>query len=141
MSRELLTLLSTSCIILSGASLLVGWYFIRWRRAVSAHRNAMIGATVLAGAFLVLYVTRWSLFGSKSFAGEGVWLWLYVLNLVPHIILAIAVGPLALRLLYLAGIVRDYTRHARLARITLPMWLYVSASGWVIYLMLYKLPV
>ena len=50
-----------------------------------------------------------------------------------------AVGPLAVRLIYLALRKRDYPRHRRLARITLPIWLYVAASGWLIYFMLYRM--
>ncbi len=137
MSLETLTLISTTCIVLSGASLLLGWYFIRWRRDMTLHRNTMLTATAFAGLFLVFYVTRWSLYGSKPFAGTGLWRTVYFVNLVPHIILAIAVGPLALRLIYLALAKRDYRSHARLARITLPIWLYVAASGWLIYYLLY----
>jgi len=138
MSQQTLTLLSTSCIVLSGASLLLGWYFIRWRGDMIRHRNTMLAATTFAGLFLVAYVTRWSLYGSKPFAGTGGWRIFYFANLLPHIILAIAVGPLALRLIYLALGRRDFPAHRRLARITLPIWLYVAASGWLIYYLLYQ---
>jgi putative membrane protein len=138
-SQQALTALSTACIVLSGLSLLVGWYFIRWRRNMIRHRNTMLTATAFAGLFLAVYVTRWSLYGSKHFAGTGGWRVLYFANLVPHILFATAVGPLALRLIYLALRKRDFAAHRRLARITLPIWLYVAASGWVIYLMLYQL--
>ena len=137
MSLHTLTLISTSCIVLSGASLLLGWYFIRWRRDMILHRNTMLTATTFAGLFLVAYVTRWSMFGSKPFAGTGGWRVFYFVNLVPHIILAMAVGPLAVRLIYLALRQRDFAAHRRLARITLPIWLYVAASGWLIYYLLY----
>ena len=137
MSLRFLTLLSTACIVLSGASLLVGWYFIRWRRDRILHRNAMLTATSFAGLFLVFYVTRWSLYGSKPFEGTGAWRTFYFVNLVPHIILAMAVGPLAVRLIQLALRKRDYAAHRRLARITLPIWLYVAGSGWLIYYLLY----
>src|SRR5215468_2795531 len=139
MSQQTLTLLSTSCIVLSGASLLLGWYFIRWRGDMIRHRNTMLAATTFAGLFLVAYVTRWSLYGSKPFEGTGVWRTIYFANLVPHIILAMLVGPLAVRLIYLALRRRDYQRHRRLARITLPIWLYVAASGWLIYFLLYRM--
>jgi putative membrane protein len=138
MSLQLLTLISTTCIVLSGVSLLLGWYFIRWRREMIRHRNTMLTATGFAGLFLVAYVTRWSMFGSKHFAGTGGWKVFYFANLVPHIILAIAVGPLAVRLIYLALRKRDFAAHRRLARITLPIWLYVAASGWLIYYLLYQ---
>jgi putative membrane protein len=139
MSLEALTRLSTTCIVASGACLLVGWYLIRVLRRVEWHRNAMFLATAFAAAFLVAYVTRWTLHGSKPFEGTGVWRTLYFTNLIPHVILAIAVGPLAVRLIYLALAKRDFLAHRRLARITLPIWLYVAASGWIVYYMLYRM--
>ena len=137
MSLQNLTMLSTACIVLSGASLLLGWYFIRVRRAITAHRNTMLSATALAALFLVFYVTRWSLYGSKPFAGTGAWRGIYFTTLVPHILLAIVLVPLVLRLLDLSLRRRDFVAHRRLARITLPVWLYVAVSGWFIYYLLY----
>jgi putative membrane protein len=139
MSLEALTRLSTTCIVASGGCLLVGWYLIRVPRRVDWHRNVMLLASVLAAAFLVAYVTRWALYGTKAFAGTGVWRTLYFTNLIPHVILAIAVGPLAIRLIQLALVKRDFAAHRRLARITLPIWLYVAASGWIVYYMLYRM--
>lgn len=137
MSLESLTQLSTVCIVLSGASLLLGWYFIRREKNPIRHRNTMLCATTFAALFLVFYVTRWSLYGSKPFTGEGVSRLLYFATLVPHVILAMALGPMALRLIHLALWKRDYESHRRLARITVPVWLYVAASGWFIFYMLY----
>ncbi len=137
MPRETLTIVSTACIVLSGASLLIGWYCIRWQKDMTRHRNAMLTATAFAGLFLVAYVTRWSLYGSKKFPGHGLWQLVYFANLIPHIILAMAVAPLAARLIYLALRARDYAAHRRLARIVLPIWLYVAASGWLTYYLLY----
>jgi putative membrane protein len=139
MSLETLTAISTTCIVLSGCTLLVGWYFIRWRKDMVRHRNSMLVATAMAGLFLVTYVTRWSLYGTKHFAGTGVWRTIYFATLVPHVILAIAVGPLAVWLIDLALRRQDYSRHRRVARITLPIWLYVAGSGWLIYYLLYKM--
>jgi putative membrane protein len=136
-SLQTLTVLSTTCIVLSGASLLLGWYFIRGRRAIAAHRNTMLAATSMAALFLVLYVTRWALYGSKPFQGTGEWRAVYFGTLVPHIVLAIALAPLVVRLLFLALRRRDFVAHRRLARVTLPVWLYVAASGWLIYYLLY----
>ncbi len=138
MTLETLTLISTTFIALSGASLLAGWAFIR-RKWVTWHRNAMLAATSFAGLFLVAYVTRWSLHGSKAFEGVGWWKVLYLANLVPHIVMALTVGPLAGRLIYLALRKKDFVAHRRLARITLPIWIYVAASGWLIYFMLYRM--
>jgi putative membrane protein len=137
MSLEALTLLSTSAIVASGVSLLVGWYFIRARRDMIRHRNAMLTASAMAALFLVFYVTRWATYGSKPFPGEGGWRLFYFANLLPHIVLAMALGPMALRLIYLALRKRDYRAHRRLARVTLPVWLYVAGSGWLIYYLLY----
>ena len=137
MSLQTLTVLSTACIVLSGASLLVGWYLIRWRRERMAHRNAMLTATAFAGLFLVFYVTRWAVFGTKLFAGTGGWRVFYFTILVPHVLLAIAVGPLAIRLIQLAMWREDFVAHRRLARVTLPIWLFVAVSGWLIYYLLY----
>jgi putative membrane protein len=137
MSLQTLTVLSTACIVLSGASLLAGWYLIRWRRERTAHRNAMLTATAFAALFLVFYVTRWAVFGTKLFAGTGGWRVLYFTILVPHVLLAIAVGPLAVRLIQLAMWREDFAAHRRLARVTLPIWLFVAASGWAIYYLLY----
>ena len=137
MSLQTLTAISTACIVLSGASLLVGWYFIRTGRQILRHRNAMLTASTFATLFLVFYVTRWSMYGSKPFEGTGGWRTFYFANLVPHIILAMILAPLVVRLLQLALIRRDYAKHRRLARVTLPIWLYVAGSGWLIYYLLY----
>jgi putative membrane protein len=134
---ETLTVLSTGCIVLSGASLLVGWYYIRVRRDRDRHRNAMLSASVMAALFLVFYVTRWALYGSKPFDGSGGWRAIYFGTLVPHIILAMVLAPMVVRLLYLALGKRDYIAHRRLARVTLPIWLFVAVSGWWIYYLLY----
>jgi putative membrane protein len=137
MSLQTLTALSTACIVGSGLSLLVGWYLIRWRRDRIAHRNAMLTATALAALFLVFYVSRWAIFGTKLYAGTGAWRALYFGVLAPHIVLAIAVAPLALRMIQLAMLRQDFARHRRLGRVTVPIWLFVAASGWMIYYLLY----
>ena len=137
MSLQTLSIVSTGCIVLSGISLLLGWYFIRARRDIVRHRNTMLTASSFAALFLVFYVLRWSLYGTKLFAGTGVWRLVYFSILVPHIVLAVALGPLVVRLIYLALGRRDYAAHRRLARVTLPIWLYVAASGWAIYYLLY----
>jgi putative membrane protein len=137
MSLQTLTILSTTCIVLSGVSLLLGWYFIRGRRDQIRHRNTMLTATAMAALFLVFYVLRWSLYGSKPFPGTGGWRTIYFTTLVPHIILAIVLAPLVVRLLQLALGRRDFAAHRRLARVTLPVWLFVAASGWWIYYLLY----
>jgi putative membrane protein len=137
MSQQTLTILSTAAIVLSGVGLLTGWYWIRARGDRDRHRTAMLSAAALAGLFLVLYVARWVAYGSKPFAGTGAWRTFFLATLLPHIILATALAPLVLRVIYLALIKQDFAAHRRLARVTLPLWLYVAASGWVIYYLLY----
>ena len=138
-SQETLTLLSSGAIVASGACLVVGWAMIRVKRDRTLHARAMLAATAMAGFFLVAYVTRWALYGSKPFEGEGAWKALYLGILAPHILLAMVVPVLAARLLWLALRTKDYARHRKLARITFPIWIFVSASGWAIYWLLYRL--
>jgi putative membrane protein len=138
-SLQSLSLVSTTFIVLSGASLLVGWFFIRWQRRQRRHKRAMLSATLFAALFLVAYVSRWYLYGSKPFEGEGAWRSVYLAVLAPHVVLAILVGPLALYLIYLAARRRDFATHRRWGRVTVPVWLFVAASGWVVYFMLYHL--
>jgi putative membrane protein len=127
--------------LLNGASavlLLAGWTFIR-RRRIAAHRACMLGAFCVSVMFLVSYVTYHALAGSQSFQGQGWLRWVYFPVLVSHIVLAAAMVPFVLTTLYRA-LGADFARHARLGRLTLPMWLYVSVTGVVVYVMLYLLP-
>ena len=96
----------------------------------------MLTATVFAALFLVVYVTRFLLFQPKVFAGEGLLRAVYLVILGSHTVLAIAVGPLALVTLRRA-FKAQYRRHRQIARVTLPIWLYVVATGWTVYLMLH----
>jgi putative membrane protein len=96
----------------------------------------MLTATVFAGLFLIVYVTRAFLFETKFFAGDGWLRVLYLTILISHTILAILVGPFALVTLRRA-FKGDFIRHRQIARITFPMWLYVASTGWVIYAMLH----
>lgn len=137
MTLAQLSTLSTVFIVCSGISLLVGWYAIRFRKQQILHRNMMLTATSFAVLFLVSYVWRWYLYGSKPFEGEGLWRMIYLGVLIPHVILAIAVGPMAARLIYLALSKKDFAKHRRLARIVLPIWLFVAGSGWFIFYLLY----
>ncbi len=132
---ELLPPFNTALILISGVFLAAGFFFIR-RRQITAHHRCMMTATVFAGLFLVVYVARWILFPTKKFGGEG---WAYALFLsilVPHILAAIAVGPLALVTLNRAFRKR-FVDHRRIARITLPIWAFAAVTGWIVYVMLY----
>lgn len=132
-----LPLFNAVLIGVSGIFLLTGFYFIR-RKQVTYHQRCMITATVFAALFLVVYVTRALLFETKLFAGEGLVRIAYLGILGSHMVLAVVVGPLVLVTIALA-LRRSFPRHRRLARFTLPMWLYVVATGWIVYLMLHYL--
>ena len=119
----------------STAFLLAGFAFIRARR-IDAHRRAMIGAVTASALFLVFYLTRFALTGSHEFAGEGAARTVYLTILFSHMVLAVVVVPLVLRLLFLASRSR-FDEHRRLARWTYPIWLYVSVTGIVVYALLY----
>ncbi len=119
----------------STAFLLAGFGFIRQRR-IDAHRKAMLGAVTASVLFLVFYVTRFSLTGTHEFAGTGTARTVYLTILFSHMVLAVVVVPLVLRLLFLASRER-FSEHRRLARWTYPIWLYVSVTGIVVYVLLY----
>jgi putative membrane protein len=124
--------------LLNGASALLlfaGWMFVR-RRRIAAHRACMLGAFCVSVLFLVSYVVYHTLAGSRPFAGQGWIRGLYFAVLVPHIVLAAAMVPFVLTTLYRA-LTGDFARHARLARWTLPVWLYVSVTGVLVYWLLY----
>lgn len=121
----------------SGALLAVGWLAIR-RRRIALHRACMLGACVVSTLFLVSYVTYHYLAGSRPFAGQGAIRWVYFPILVSHIILAAAMVPFVLTTVYRA-LSGNFVRHVRIARFTLPVWLYVSVTGVIVYLLLYHL--
>ncbi|MBI3979608.1 MAG: DUF420 domain-containing protein [Chloroflexi bacterium] len=127
--------LNAGLIVVSGLFAALGYVFIRSRR-IAWHRRSMLTAAAFAALFLIVYVTRALLLPTKLFAGEGLLRAVYLAILGSHMILAIAVGPLVLATLRLA-LRQDYKRHRRIARFTLPIWLYVVLSGWTVYLMLY----
>jgi putative membrane protein len=130
--------LLNACLNATSAALLAtGWLFIR-RKRVAAHKACMVSALAVSTLFLVSYVTYHSLAGSRPFAGQG-WIRLvYYPLLVSHIVLAAAIVPLALTTVYRA-LQGNFARHVRIARVTLPIWLYVSVTGVLVYWMLYRL--
>ncbi|MCK4683643.1 MAG: DUF420 domain-containing protein [Pirellulales bacterium] len=114
--------------------LLVAFALIKVRR-INAHKITMLAAFGTSSAFLVSYVIyHWFKAGPRRY--EGPYVGLYYVVLISHIILAMGVLPLALTTLY-RGWTRQDARHRTIARITLPIWLYVSVTGVIIYLMLY----
>lgn len=122
---------------LSAILLAVGYLLIR-RRKIREHRVVMLTAFGTSTLFLISYLIYHAQVGSMPFAGQGVVRPIYYTLLVSHIVLAATVVPLALVVLY-RGLKRRYFIHKRLARRVLPVWLYVSITGVVIYMMLYRL--
>jgi putative membrane protein len=122
---------------IAGLLLTIGYFLIRAGR-IQAHKRCMVSAFVVSAVFLASYVTYHANVGSKPFPGTGLVRTIYFTILIPHVILAAAVLPLAIVTLR-RGLRRDDDRHRRLARWTLPIWLFVSVTGVVVYLMLYRL--
>ena len=116
------------------ALLLLG-YILIVKRKRSLHKNTMLIAFGTSGAFLVSYIIyHWFKAGPKSYTGDFTSLYYFIL--ISHIILAALIIPLALLTLY-RGWTDNLKLHKKIAKITLPLWLYVSVTGVVIYLMLY----
>ena len=121
--------------VTSAVLLMTGYAFIR-RRHVAAHRACMVSAFVVSALFLISYVVYHAQAGSRPFTGQGPARVLYFVILITHSVLAAAVPVLAVMTLWRALRGR-FERHAALARWTLPIWLYVSVTGVVVYWMLY----
>jgi uncharacterized membrane protein YozB (DUF420 family) len=121
----------------SGLLLLAGFYFIS-RRRITAHLRCMTAAFAVSCIFLVSYLVYHYQHGDTKFTGEGFIRPVYFTILATHVILAIVIVPLVLVTLVRAWR-GDFRRHRRIARWTFPLWLYVSATGVVVYLMLYHL--
>jgi len=122
----------------AGIFLLFGYAFIR-RRQIPQHRFCMLSAFGLSSAFLVTYLLHHARVGSVPFRGAGWLRQVYYAILLPHVLLAGVIVPLALFTVYRAW-TGKLAAHRRIARITLPLWLFVSISGVVVFLMLYYSP-
>jgi putative membrane protein len=121
----------------SAMLLTAGYVFIRQRR-VTAHLACMLSAFAVSTLFLISYVVYHYHAGSRPFAGPPAVRPLYLALLVSHIVLAAVILPLALTTIYRA-LTAQFVRHMAIARWTLPVWLYVSITGVIIYWMLYHL--
>lgn len=117
--------------------LVTGYVCIRTGR-VKAHRAAMISAFVTSILFLTSYLIYHAQAGSRPFTGQGPIRVAYFAILISHVVLAAIIPPLAAVTLW-RGLRGRYDRHVRIARWTLPLWLYVSVTGIVVYWMLYRL--
>ena len=114
----------------------VGYILIR-RGHRQMHRRAMLAAFTTSILFLVSYLTYHAHIGSKHFSGTGVPRTVYLSILLTHTVLAAAIVPLALITLS-RGLSAKYDKHRVIARWTLPIWLYVSVTGVIVYWMLYR---
>jgi uncharacterized membrane protein YozB (DUF420 family) len=124
--------LNATCFVL----LTIGYVLIRKGR-VAQHRAVMIAAFCTSVVFLASYLTYHAQVGSKHFAGQGPIRIVYFTILLTHTVLAAAIVPMVLMTLS-RGLKRQDARHRALARWTLPIWMYVSVTGVVVYLMLYR---
>jgi uncharacterized membrane protein YozB (DUF420 family) len=121
---------------LSGILLIIGYAMIRSRR-IEQHRKFMIAAFAASCLFLVFYVVYHAQVGSVRFMRQGLVRPLYFTILATHVVLAAAVPPLALITLS-RGLKARYPQHRRIARWTFPIWMYVSVTGVLVYVLLYQ---
>jgi uncharacterized membrane protein YozB (DUF420 family) len=120
----------------AAAFLTAGYIQIR-RGRIELHKRCMLAALATSALFLTSYVVYHANVGSRSFPGQGSARLLYFTILITHVVLAAAILPLALTTAA-RGLRAQYDRHVRIARWTFPIWVYVSVTGVVIYLMLYQ---
>ena len=126
------TLNATSALLLT-----VGYSFIRQNRR-TAHAVCMISATIVSLLFLASYLTYHAHVGSKPFEGQGVIRFAYMAILISHTILAMVTAFVLVPVTLVRAVRQRFDRHKAVARWTLPVWLYVSVTGVVIYFMLYR---
>ncbi len=129
--------LNASLNAISFVLLCTGYYFIRrkeWRK----HRACMLAAVTVSGLFLTSYVIYHAQVGSVPFKGKGWIRTVYFAVLIPHVFLAAGMVP-PIIVTVLRGLSAKYDKHRRIARWTLPIWIYVSITGVIVYVMLYKL--
>ena len=126
------TLNATSAVLLT-----TGWILIR-RGRIAQHRAVMIAAVCTSVLFLISYLVYHAQVGSVRFTKQGPIRAVYFTILLTHTVLAAAIVPLVLITLT-RGLRGRYERHRRIARWTMPLWLYVSVTGVIVYLMLYQM--
>ena len=121
----------------SAVFLTLGFFFVR-RRNIRAHKACMISAFATSVVFLVCYLTYHYFNGTTHFRGQGAVRGFYFALLGSHTVLAVVIVPLVLTTLYRAWRQR-FPQHKRIARWTLPLWLYVSVTGVIVYVLLYHI--
>ena len=115
----------------------VGMIFIK-RKNIQAHKNCMLAALGVSAAFLTSYLIYHFNVGSVPYTGQGWLRTVYFPLLISHIVLAIVILPMVLRTVFL-GLKRRDAQHVKIAKFTFPAWMYVSVTGVIVYVMLYRL--
>jgi putative membrane protein len=123
----------TSALLLCG-----GWVAVK-SGSRRVHGWLMASAFAVSTVFLISYLVRVFVSGTHRYPGSGAWKAIYLAVLLSHMLLAVATPPLAIRTLYLAW-KRRFVEHRRIVRFTLPVWLYVSVTGVLVYALLYHPP-
>jgi len=136
-SIDLLPHINAALNTIAAILLAIGWFLIRARR-IPQHRAVMIAAVTTSALFLVSYVIYHANAGSRPFPGTGVMRAVYFSILIPHVLLAALTLPFIL-ITFVRGLRRNDVKHRRLARKTIPVWLFVSVSGVIVYVMLYRM--
>jgi putative membrane protein len=136
MSIHDLPAVNASLNAISGVLLVIGYALMRAHR-IDLHRRVMIAAFAASSLFLVCYVVYHAQVGSVRFTRQGFVRPLYFTILITHVTLAAAVLPLAIVTLS-RGLSSRYPQHRRVARWTFPIWLYVSVTGVLVYVLLYQ---
>ncbi len=133
-----LTIFPTINAVLNGltAILLLTGYFFILRKKRSLHKKIMLSAFSTSTLFLISYLYYHAHVGSVPFKGTGIVRPVYFTILISHTILAVVIVPMAIVTLA-RGLSSRFDKHRKLARLTLPLWLYVSVTGVVVYMMLY----
>ena len=137
MEFDVLPAVSSALNAATTVCLLVGWRRVR-RKDIDGHRRSMLGAVALAALFLVSYVVHHAMHGTHGSGATGGVRVFYLVVLGTHTVLAIAIAILVPRVLWLA-LKGEFDRHRTLAKITFPIWLYVSVTGIAVYVMAYHL--
>jgi putative membrane protein len=122
---------------ISAVLLATGFFFIR-RKNIKAHRACMIAAFATSTLFLISYLIYHYNHGATGFSGEGIVRPVYFTILITHTILAAAIVPMVF-ITFSRALREKFDKHRKIARWTLPLWLYVSVTGVFVYLMLYQL--
>jgi len=111
-----------------------GWRAIK-RKEVERHKRLMLTAFAASASFLAGYLTRMAMFGDTHFAGEGAIRVVYFALLISHVLLALVSAPLVITTLFL-GLKKNFPKHRKIARVTFPIWVYVSVTGVLVYVFL-----